>query len=98
MIDDRFGTHVQLNYVASVVAGIGNHMARDGDDNASGIALHCNWTIGTWKLGLLFFHVSAPLLLMSTLQELRGVLNKQLLVLVLRTMIAVGIQNELRVR
>ncbi len=35
---------------------------------------------------------------MSALQELRGVLNKQLWVLVLRTMIAVGIQNELRVR
>jgi len=55
-------------------------------------------TIGTWKLDLLLFHVSASLLLMSTLQELRGVLNKQLRVLVLRTMIAVGVQNELRVR
>src|SRR6266850_6941327 len=38
------------------------------------------------------------LLLMPALQELRGVLNKQLWVLVLRTMIAVGVQNELRVR
>src|SRR5258708_38995425 len=81
-----------------VVAGVGNHMARDGDDNASGIALHCNWTIGTWKLGLLFFHVSASPSAHVNLQELRGVLNKQLRVLVLRTMIAVGVQNELRVR
>jgi len=32
---------------------------------------------------------------MSALQELRGMLNKQLWVLVLRTMIAVGVQNEL---
>jgi hypothetical protein len=30
---------------------------------------------------------------MLTLQELRDVLNKQLWVLVLRTMIAVGVQN-----
>jgi hypothetical protein len=34
----------------------------------------------------------------STLQELRDVLNKQFWVLVLRAMIAVGVQNELRVR
>ena len=49
-------------------------------------------------LDLLFFHISLPLLILSALQELRGVLNKQLRVLVLRTMIAVGVQNELRVR
>src|SRR6202790_3754625 len=40
------------------VAGIGNHTARDGHDNASGIALDGNRMIWTWKLDLLFFHVS----------------------------------------
>ena len=47
---------------------------------------------------LLFFSYFSPLLFMSALQELRGVLNKQLWVLVLRTMIAVGVDDELRVR
>src|ERR1700674_3533508 len=55
-------------------------------------------SIPTRMLDLLFFHISLPLLFMSALQELRGVLNKQLRVLVLRTMITVGVQNELRVR
>src|SRR5258705_5757381 len=55
-------------------------------------------SIPTRMLDLRFFHISLPLLFMSALQELRGVLNKQLWVLVLRTMIAVGVQNELRVR
>jgi hypothetical protein len=41
------------------VAGIGNHSARDGYDNASGIALDGNRMIWTWKLDLLFFHVFA---------------------------------------
>src|ERR1700726_342603 len=44
------------------------------------------------------FMSRSPLLLMSALQELRGMINKQLWVLVLRAMIAVGVQNELRVR
>src|SRR5438105_4708724 len=39
----------------------------------------------------------SPFCSRSALQELRDVLNKQLWVLVLRTMIAVGVQNELRV-
>src|SRR5216684_312117 len=43
------------------VAGIGNHTARDGYDNASGIALDGNRMIWTWKLHLLFFHVSVSL-------------------------------------
>src|SRR5258707_8248249 len=55
--------------------------------------------IWTWKLDLLFFHVLiSPFRSCSTLQELRDVLNKQLWVLVLRTMIAVGVENELRIR
>ena len=45
------------------VAGIGNHTARDGHDNASGIALDGNRMIRTWKLDLLFFHVSFSLFL-----------------------------------
>src|SRR5205807_3283968 len=43
------------------VAGIGNHTARNGYDNASGIALDGNRMIWTWKLYLLFFHVSVSL-------------------------------------
>src|ERR1700682_1488070 len=43
------------------IARIGNHTARDGHDNASGIALDGNWMIWTWKLDLLFFHVSVSL-------------------------------------
>src|SRR6266853_126337 len=39
------------------VAGIGNHTACDGYDNASGIALDGNRMIWTWKLNLLFFYV-----------------------------------------
>src|SRR6202047_4746032 len=39
------------------VAGIGNHTACDGYDNASGIALDGNGMIWIWKLHLLFFHV-----------------------------------------
>ena len=45
------------------VAGIGNHTACDGDDNAGGIALDGNRMIWTWKLDLLFFHVFVPFLL-----------------------------------
>src|ERR1700736_662437 len=41
------------------VAGIGNHTARNGYDDTSGIALEGNWMIWTWKLELLFFHVSS---------------------------------------
>jgi hypothetical protein len=68
------------------VAGIGNHAARHGHDNASGIALDENRMIWTWKPDLLFFHVSVPLFCSSSaLQELRDVFNKQLRVLVLRT-------------
>jgi hypothetical protein len=40
------------------IAGIGNHTARDADDNASGVALDGNRMIWTWKLHLLFFHLS----------------------------------------
>jgi hypothetical protein len=39
------------------VAGIGNHTACDGYDNASRIALDGNGMIWIWKLQLLFFHV-----------------------------------------
>ena len=45
------------------VADIGNHPARDGRDNASGIALDGNRMIWTWKLDLLFFHFGFPFLL-----------------------------------
>src|SRR5437899_6326314 len=56
------------------VADIGNHTARDGHDNASGIALDGNRMIWTWKLDLLFFHVSvSPFCSCSALQELRDV-------------------------
>src|SRR5438876_8581721 len=41
------------------VAGIGNHTACNGYDNASGIALDANRMIWTWKLNLFFFHVSS---------------------------------------
>jgi len=40
-------------YVGFVVAGIGNHMAATAMTTRAGLPLHCNWTIGTWKLGLL---------------------------------------------
>src|SRR5712672_2803024 len=39
------------------VARLGNHAARDGYDNASGIALNGNRMIWTGKHELLFFHV-----------------------------------------
>src|SRR5437870_6412324 len=45
------------------VAGIGNHTARNGYDNTSGIALDENRMIWTWILNLFFFHVSSPFLL-----------------------------------
>src|SRR5271169_3341087 len=74
------------------VAGIGNHTARDGHDNASGIALDGNRMVWTLKLDLLFIHVSVSPLC-SALQELRDVLNKQLWVLVLRAMVGVGVDD-----
>jgi hypothetical protein len=40
------------------IARIGNHTARDGHDNAGEIALDGDRMIWTWKLDLLFFHVS----------------------------------------
>src|SRR6202043_3029442 len=42
------------------VAGIGNHSARHGYDNASRIGLDGNRMIRTWKFDLLCFHVQAP--------------------------------------
>ena len=39
------------------VAGIGNHTARNGYNNTSGIALDGNRMIWTWKFDLLCFHV-----------------------------------------
>src|ERR1700682_5459458 len=60
------------------IARIGNHTARDGHDNASGIALDGNGMIWTWKLDLLFFHVSVSFLLtLSRLDELsrRGLMG-----------------------
>jgi len=45
------------------VAGIGNHTARNGYDNTSGIAPDENRMIWTWKLNLFFFHVSSFFLL-----------------------------------
>ena len=38
------------------VAGIGNHSARDGYDDASWIGLNGNRMIWTWEFGLLCFH------------------------------------------
>jgi hypothetical protein len=81
------------------VTGIGNHPALDVYNNASGIEQDGNRIIWTWKLDLLFFLVLiSPLCSCSALQELRDMLNKQLWVLVLRTIIAAGVRNELRVR
>src|SRR3981189_1365727 len=42
------------------VAGIGNHPACDGYDNATRIALDGNRMIWTWKLHLLFLHFLVP--------------------------------------
>ena len=42
------------------VAGIGNHMARDGYDNASRIRLDGNRMIWTWNLNLFFFQFRFP--------------------------------------
>src|SRR6266568_6838309 len=54
------------------IAGIGNHTARNGHDNASGITLDGNRMIWSWKLDLLFLHVSfSPFCSCSALQELR---------------------------
>ena len=39
------------------IAGIGNHTARDGYDNASRIWLNGNRMIRAWKFDLLCFHV-----------------------------------------
>jgi hypothetical protein len=53
------------------VAGIGNHLACDGYNNAGGIALDGDRMIWTWKLGLLFFHVLvSPFRSCSALQKL----------------------------
>ena len=43
------------------VARIGNHTARDGHDDASGVALDGNRMIWTWNLDLLFFMFRSPL-------------------------------------
>jgi hypothetical protein len=51
------------------VPGIGNHTARDGHHNASGIALDGNRVIWTWKVYLFFFHFSLSL---SEAQPLRN--------------------------
>jgi hypothetical protein len=78
------------------VAGIGNYMACDGYDNASGIALDGYRMTWTWKLHLLFFHVFGfppSFCSSSALQELRDVLHKQLGILKLRPMIGVGIDD-----
>src|ERR1700687_624192 len=57
-------------------AGIGNHTACDGYDNASGIALDGNRMVWTWKLHLFFFHVFVSLFRScSALQELGDMLN-----------------------
>ena len=41
------------------VAGIGNHTARNGYDNTSGIAPDGNRMIRTWNSDLFFFRVSS---------------------------------------
>src|ERR1700674_438411 len=52
------------------VAGIGNHPARDGHVNASGIALDGNRVIRTWKFDVVFFHVCiSPFCSCSALQN-----------------------------
>src|SRR5882762_4939295 len=53
---------------------------------------------GPGSLACFSFMFRSPPRLMSALLELRGMLNKQLWVLVLRTMITVGVQDELRVQ
>src|SRR4029077_10116883 len=46
------------------IAGIGNHTARDGHDNASWIGLDGNRMIWTWEFDLLCFHVLGFLFLL----------------------------------
>jgi hypothetical protein len=61
------------------VAGIGNHVARDGHDNASGAALDGNRMVWPWKLDLLFLHISvSPFCSCLALPELRDVLTHNL--------------------
>src|SRR5205823_7765108 len=50
-------------------AGIGNHTARNGHDNTSGIGLDGNRMIRTWKFDLLLFHVSSSFRLMLNASE-----------------------------
>ena len=64
---------------ASGRASIGNDTARDGHDNASGVALDGNRMIWAWKLDLPFLHVSvSPFCSCLALQELRDVLKHNL--------------------
>ena len=50
------------------VVSISNHTARDGHNDARWIALDGNRMIWTWKLDLLFFHVSVSLRAYSALR------------------------------
>jgi hypothetical protein len=56
------------------IAGIGNHAARDGYYNASGIGLDGNRMIRTWKFDLLCFHVLGFLIFVRKANA--GALNK----------------------
>src|SRR6266404_7042243 len=98
MIDDRFGTHVQLNYVASSLRVSATTWPATAMTTRAGLNSIAIGPSGPGSLACFSFMFRSPPRLMSALQELRGMLNKQLWVLVLRTMIAVGVQNELRVR
>src|ERR1700719_4250076 len=76
---------------------IGSCADRDGYDNASRIGLEGNRMIWTWKFDLLCFHILG-FFFCSALQELRDMLNKQLWVLVVRAVIGVGVDDQLRIR
>jgi len=98
MIDDRFGTHLQLNYVASSLRVSATTWPATAMTTRAGLHSIAIGPSGPGSLACFSFIFWSPLLLMSALQELRGMLNKQLWVLVLRTMITVGVQDELRVQ
>src|ERR1700722_11285552 len=98
MIDDRFGTYVQLNYVASSLRVSATTWPATAMTTRAGLHSIAIGPSEPGKLACFSFMSRSPPRLMSALQELRGMLNKQLWVLVLRTMIAVGVQDELRVQ
>src|SRR5260221_6385079 len=98
MMDDRFGTHVQVNDVASSLRVSATTWPATAMTTRAGLHSIAIGPSGPGSLACFSFMFRSPPRLMSTLQELRGMLNKQLWVLVLRTMITVGVQDELRVQ